>query len=125
MINKVSTRYYSDMHEKSVCRALSEAVDEANGAYQQPSSGSGHFRKGDVICKSASLLCECKCKMSESSSVSIKKEWIEKNKEEAFTQRMDHSCIAFNFGPDSKNYYVIDENLMKFLVSRLKEFESE
>lgn len=35
--------------------------------------------------------------------------------------RLDNSCIAFNFGPDQPNYYVINEKLMKFLVEKLEE----
>lgn len=111
--NKNSTRYYSNKHEESVCKAL--------GASQQSNSGAGHWRKGDCLHKEASLLIECKCSMSEKSSFSIKKEWIDKNKEEAWTQRVSNSCVAFNFEPDGKNYYVISENLMKILVDALKE----
>lgn len=64
--NKESTRYYSDLHEKSVCRAL--------GATQQSNSGASIFNKGDCIQKDASLLIECKTTMKEKTSVSIKKE---------------------------------------------------
>ena len=111
--NKDATRYFSDLHEKSVCEAL--------GAIQQPNSGAVTFRKGDAVQKAASLLIECKCSMSDKNSVSIKKEWVDKNKEEAFTQRLYNSCIAFNFKPNGNNYYVIDEKLMQFLVEKLVE----
>lgn len=37
--NENSTRFYSDLHEKSVCKAL--------GASQTPNSGAGKWRKGD------------------------------------------------------------------------------
>ena len=102
--NKESTRYYSDAHEKSVCKELH--------AVQQSNSGAGLWRKGDCINNDASLLIECKCSMSEKTSFSIKKEWIEKNKEEAFSQRLSNSCIAFNFEPGGDNYYVINSKLM-------------
>ena len=110
--NSDSTRYYSDKQEKSVCEEL--------GGRQQPSSGSGKFRKGDVLIPEL-MLVECKCCMSPKSSFSVKKDWIEKNKEEAFTQRVSNSCIAFNFEPDGDNYYVINSRLMKFLVEKLGE----
>ena len=110
---KLPTRYYSDLQEKDVCKKL--------GATQQPSSGSGHFRKGDCINYAASLLLECKTVTSDKDSFSIKKDWIQKNKEEAFTQRVFNGCIAFNFGPNQPNYFVIDEKLMKFLVEKLEE----
>lgn len=108
--NKESTRAYSDAQEKSVCKAL--------GALQQPSSGSGHFRKGDVCTRS--FLIECKCAMSSKDSFSIRKDWIDKNGDEAFSIRKPNTAIAFNFGPDSPNYYVINERLMRFLVETLE-----
>lgn len=111
--NTQATRYVSNLQEQSVCRAL--------GATQTSNSGAGHFRKGDAVNKSAGLLIECKTAMQDKSTFSIKKEWIEKNREECFTQRLPNSCIAFSFGPSSSNYYVIDEKLMKFLVEKLQE----
>lgn len=111
--NKESTRYFSDIHEKSICKLLD--------AEQTSNSGAGRFKKGDVIQKDASLLIECKTVMTPKNSVSIKKEWILKNKEEAFENRLDNSCIAFNFGPGENSYFVINESLMEFLVEKLKE----
>lgn len=110
--NSEATRYFSDMQEKSVCKEL--------GGKQQSNSGAGLWRKGDVVVPEI-LLVECKCCMSPKTSFSVKKEWIEKNKEEAFSQRLPNSCIAFNFGPDEQNYYIIDSKLMKFLVEKLQE----
>jgi hypothetical protein len=113
MPNKLSTREFSDIHEKSVCKLL--------GAQQVSNSGAGAFRKGDVVHRNASVLIECKTVVTDKKSVSIKKEWIDKNKEERFTQRLSNSSIAFNFGPNQPNYFVIDEKLMKFLVEKLEE----
>ena len=53
--------------------------------------------------------------MENKKSFSIKKDWLEKNKEEAFAMGKDYSAVAFNFGPNSENYYVIDEKLFKLL----------
>lgn len=114
--NKSATRFYSDTHEKSICKAL--------GAKQQSNSGAGRFRKGDVIQDEASLLIEAKTCMTEKESFSIKKDWIIKNKDEAFAIRKSNSCICFNFGPQQENYYVINEKLMKFLVEKLIEENS-
>ena len=116
-MNKDSTRAYSTKHEESVCKAL--------GGHRQINSGGGKFRKGDVVVKDSSLLVECKCSMSPKDSFSIKKDWIIKNKEERWTQRLSNSAICFNFEPDGNNYYVIDETLMKFLSEKLKEVEDE
>ena len=109
--NKESTRFYSNKHEESICKAL--------GAQKQSNSGAGRFRKGDVVHNGASMLIEAKTTMTEKDSFSIKKEWFKKNKEEAFLLRKSNSCICFNFGPDSDNYYVIDEKLMKFLIDSI------
>ena len=111
--NKESTRYFSDKHEKSVCKAL--------GAVQQSNSGAGKLSKGDVVQRDASMLIECKCAMSEKNSVSIKKEWLEKNKDESFSCRLSNTAVCINFGPESNNYYVINERLMKFLIDKLVE----
>ena len=112
-MNKETTRYYSDLHEKSVCKAL--------GAEQQSNSGAGLFAKGDVVNKDASLLVECKTCMSEKTSFSIKKDWLEKNKKEANEINLFNSMLCFNFGPNTENYYVISEKLAKYLVEKLTE----
>lgn len=111
--NKESTRYFSDAHEKSVCKVT--------GSKQQSNSGASLFSAGDVINKGASILIECKTAMSNKNSFSIKKEWIEKSREEKFSQRVSNSCIAFNFGPGQENFFVIDEKLMQFLIDKLTE----
>ncbi len=112
-MGKESTRAVADRQEKSVCKDI-------NG-YQQPSSGSGKFRKGDVFNKEASILVECKTCMIDKDSFSIKKDWIIKNKEEKFSQRLSNSCIAFSFGPGQENFYVINSKLMRFLIEKLEE----
>lgn len=113
MAKEGTTRYFSDLQEKSVCKLL--------GSHQVSGSGSGHFRKGDCVHRSASLLIECKTVVTDKESVSIKKEWFAKNKEEAFTQRLSNGVIAFNFGPNQPNYFIIDEKMMKFLTEKLEE----
>lgn len=114
--NSNSTRFYSDAHEKSVCKALD--------GYQTSNSGAGQFTKGDVLLKNLDMLIECKTCMNEKESFSIKKEWLEKNKIESFAMRKSNSALCFNFGPNQKNYYIIDEKLMCYLVGKLKEEEN-
>lgn len=112
--NQNSTRYYSNIQEQKVAALL--------GGYQTSNSGASNFSKGDVICKEASLLVECKTCTANKDSFSIKKEWISKNKQEAKMSHLTNSIIAFNFGPDSKqNYFVIDEELAKYLIDKIKE----
>ncbi len=111
--NKQSTRYFSDLQETYVAKLL-------NGQ-KNSNSGAGLYRKGDVVVPNASLLIECKTCMEDKNSFSIKKEWIDKNRADAFNVRADENCIAFNFGPEQENFFIIDEKLMKFLVEKLEE----
>lgn len=114
MTNKEATRYASSVQEKRVAGKL--------GGHVSSNSGAGLFNKGDIVCEDASLLIECKTCMEPKKSFSIKKDWIEKNKEEAFRLRLDNHVIAFNFDyQDKKDYYVIDDKLMEFLVDKLIE----
>lgn len=111
--NKNSTRYYSDFQQERVCGII-DGKRTAN-------SGASKFSVGDVINDCVSLVCECKTCMNDKQSFSIKKDWLEKIKSQAFAKRYENTCLAFNFGPGQKNYFVIDENLMRFLVEKLKE----
>lgn len=111
--NKESTRYYSERQEKEVSNIVRGTV--------QSNSGAGKFQKGDIVNKNASLLVECKCTLSEKDSFSIKKEWLSKNLLESKQMRLSNNCLAFNFGPSTPNYFVIDEKLMKYLVGKLEE----
>ena len=112
MINKESTRYFSNNHELSICKAL--------GGQRVPNSGAGRFSAGDVIIDNVSMLIEAKCSMSKKKSVSIKEDWILKNKEEAFRNRLQNTAICFNFEPNGDNYYIIDEKLMRYLIGALR-----
>ena len=112
--NKESTRYYSDKQERYVSKLL--------GGKVTPSSGSGKWSKGDIIGKDAGISIECKTTMKEKSSISVKKEWLDKQRRESWEDRMSNSAIAISFTPEGdKNYFVIDEKLMKFLVEKLRE----
>ena len=59
--------------------------------------------------------------MNDKDSFSIKKDWITKNELERREMRLANSCLAFRFGPDQEDYFIINEKLMKFLVEKLKE----
>ena len=104
------TRFYSSRQEKKVAKAV--------GGKQVSNSGATAFNKGDVT--SDNFLIECKTCVEDKKSFSIKKDWLEKNKEEAFEMGKDYSALAFNFGPGSENYYVIDERLFKMLKEVLE-----
>lgn len=104
--NKKATRYYSERQEKVVAKRIKGKC--------VPNSGAIRFGAGDVT--TDEWLIECKTKMSESKSFSIKKEWLTKNKEERFAMGKSYGALVFSFG-DGENYYVLDEKT--FL--RLKE----
>ena len=112
MKNKSATRYFSSKQEKHVAKAV--------GGKQVANSGATMFSKGDVA--RDNWLIECKTKTSPSQSMSIKKDWLEKNEEEAFAMQKEHSALAFNFGDihNAQNYYIISEQeFLRFL--RLEE----
>lgn len=109
MRNK-STRFYSSKQEKKVAKAVS--------GKQVANSGATAFEKGDVT--TDLFLLECKTCVEEKKSFSIKKEWLKKNKEEAFEMGKSYSALVFNFGPNSENYYVIEEKLFKLLNEYLE-----
>ena len=111
--NTNCTRFYSAQQEEEVAKVI-------NGT-RQSNSGAGHFNKGDVINRNASILVECKCSTSNKDSFSVKKEWFEKNKQESFGVRTSNQCVAFNFGPDSESLYIINKKLMRFLIEKLEE----
>ena len=92
------TRFYSNKQEKAVAKAV--------GGKQVSNSGATAFSKGDV--RTNDWLIECKTCTTEKKSFSIKKEWLEKNREETFAMNKDYSALAFDFG-DGKNYYIVDE----------------
>lgn len=108
---KKPTRYYSSAQEKEVAKNLKGS--------RTPNSGATPFQKGDVSIDSL-ILIECKTKTSPSESISIKKEWLEKNAKEALFMGKEYNTLAFNFGLNQPNYYIIDENTFKQFLDYLK-----
>jgi len=106
----IPTRYYSNKQEKQVAKAV-KGKKVAN-------SGATAFLKGDVT--TDRVLIECKTCTSEKKSFSIKREWLEKNKEEAFEMGKEYSVLAFNFGENTPNYYILDEKTFKEFMEGLE-----
>lgn len=98
------TRFYSDKQEKQIAKQF-------NGK-QVSNSGATKFNKGDV--ELDNILIECKTVTKKQETFTIRKEWILKNKEEAYSMGKDYGVLAFNFGDDN-NYYIIDENMFSYL----------
>lgn len=111
------TRFYSNRQEKQTAKVLSGRKNKNSGATM--------FQPGDV--QTLDFLIECKTKTVDSQSISIKKDWFEKNKEESVLAGTQFSAIAFNFGPsDKENYYIIDEHtfiLMKDALEKVLAME--
>ena len=79
------------------------------------------WQKGDIILNNGLFLLEAKTKTTNSESISIKKEWLEKNATEALFMGKPYNALVFNFGPNEDNYYIIDQYLMEFLIEKLEE----
>lgn len=107
--NKNSTRYYSNKQEQTLAKLLN--------AKRVSNSGATTFRAGDV--KGVRFLIEAKTCIEDKKSFAIKKEWLEKNKEEAFAMGREYAALAFNFGPGQPNYFILDEKTFKELVGRI------
>jgi len=92
------TRWYSSKQEKAVAKVVD--------GKQVANSGASDFKKGDVT--TDSWLIECKTATTVKKSFSIKQEWLDKNKEEAFAMNKEYNALAFDFGTGN-NYYIVDE----------------
>lgn len=119
MVNKkISTRFFSSQQEKKVADII--------GGKPTPNSGATKYQKGDIA-KSAdysdpenyaaqeSWLIEAKTSMTPKQSFSIKKQWLETLKEEAFQAGKMNYALAFSYGPKQENYYILTEDKFKQL----------
>ena len=109
----MNTRKYSKAQESRVAKNLK--------GKRQSNSGATPFFKGDVV--TGQFCIECKTAMTEKQSMSIKRDWIDKIKEEAFAIGKPYWAVAFNFGGlgNQENFYIIDESLFKQLQTYLEE----
>lgn len=95
----MSTRDYSSGQERYIAKIT--------GGKLTPNSGGTKFSGGDILTEH--FLIEAKTTTKETKSVSIKKEWLDKAKKQAFEQGKEGSFLAFNFEPNGENYYVMNE----------------
>ena len=106
------TRYFSKKQENAVAATI--------GGKTTPNSGATPWSKGDVTTSGQnSFLIECKTKVTSSQSITIKKEWFEKNRNEMIFNNKEHQAIVFSFGPGEENHYIIDEYLFLELLDYL------
>lgn len=108
----IPTRRASARQEKKVAKEL--------GAKVQSNSGATDYQKGDII--AGSMLVECKTVMKPQKSVSIKKEWFDKNEQERFAMKKDYSAVVFDFGDNGEQYIAISLKQFKRII---KEAELE
>lgn len=108
---KEPTRSFSKKQEDTIAKRF-------NGQ-RTLNSGATKFQKGDV-CLDQWLL-EAKTKTATSKSHTIQREWLEKNRSESLFMGKPYSALAFNFGPDEPNYYIVDEELFEILVEAVKD----
>lgn len=106
----MNTREFSSKQEHRIAKIFDGKVVANSGATK--------FNKGDVVV--SNILVECKTAVSPKESFSIKKEWLKKNKEEAFSLGLDYSMIAIDFGSED-DYFIIDKHLAKILIDTIRE----
>ena len=105
------TRTFSKRQEDAVAKAI--------GGKRTPNSGATTWVKSDVLSEQFAI--EFKTKTTRSESISIKREWFTKQKQEAAFMGKPYSAVVFNFGPGEENHYIIDEYLFKYLMEKLAE----
>ena len=107
----MSTRDYSDAHEKSVCK-------EMDGR-QVANSGGTRFGKGDVVNDIA--IFECKTVMKVQEAVRVERKWMPKLTEEKFATGKQVAAVVINFGPQTENLYIVDATTMKKLLAAYRD----
>ena len=110
--NRESTRYKSNLQERRIASHFAEY-----GGKQVIGSGSTPFLKGDVITED--FFIECKTKKEESTQITVKKEWLEKAREQAYQMRKPDYILALSFG-DVKDYYMVTPQLFHDLYEKAK-----
>lgn len=112
--NKKPTRHFSKKQETRGNAFL--------GFKNTPNSGATAFAKGDGV--DANMLLEFKTLTKAQASHSLKKEWFEKNKEEAFSVGRRFSAVVFDFG-DGKDYVALSIDDFKEFYDAWKTLYSE
>lgn len=109
----MKTRDYSDRQEKYIAKIT--------GGKVQSNSGGTKFGGGDVHTKH--FLIEAKTPTKEQTSFTIKKEWMDKMRVQAFEQGKQQSVLAFKFSPlEDKNYYVLDESQFLLFLEYMERY---
>lgn len=108
------TRYYSHKQEKRIAKNVQGKL--------QPNSGATLFNKGDISTKD--WLFEAKTCTKEQESFSIKREWLDKLKQESFAMNKEYYSLVFDFGSNN-NFYILDEDIFKQILELLNEVNND
>lgn len=108
--NRNCTRFYSNQQEKYIASLM--------GGVVQSNSGASFFTAGDI--STQDWLFEAKTVMSPHKSVSLKKEWFEKNERERKSLMKPYSALWFQFEPNGENYVVLNERTFKLLYENFQ-----
>lgn len=96
----MTTRDYSDKQEKHIAKVT--------GGRVQSNSGGTKFGGGDV--HTDKFFIEAKTPTKSQTSFTIKKEWIDKMREQAYEQGKEEAVLAFRFNPNIDiDLYVLSE----------------
>lgn len=87
--------------------------------------GQDYSRSGDVVGgKNNDWLFEAKTCMKEQQQFTIKKEWLDKLKNESFSMRKEFFALVFNFGiKNGENFYILNEKTFTQILNLLNELE--
>jgi hypothetical protein len=114
------------MSTKKVSKKQEVRLAKTLGGKRQSNSGATPFQKGDVVTELFAI--EAKTSTSPKQSISIRKEWMDKIRREAFAMGKPYSAVAFDFGTGSlgnrETFYIIDEQLFIKLHEKLEEEEN-
>lgn len=104
------------MNKRQVSQRQEERVAEILGGRRVLNSGATPLRKGDVRDRGR-ILCECKTTERPQKSQKIDKAWLDKVEGESLSMGIDWACLAIDFGDVRKQYFVVPESMMRYLLS--------
>ena len=106
--------------EEQVAKSLNR-IPDIREARRSRASGALPFEKGDIV--DTILHPECKERTAEK-SFSVKREWLEKAKEECkYTDKT--MCLPFRFKGDTNIYCIFDNNDIVSLVTTMKAYMAD
>lgn len=106
-------RKISQIQEKRIANKI--------GGREVSNSGATKFDKGDV--SNLEWLIEAKTKATSAQSMTVQREWMEKIKAEALSQRKPYHAVAISFD-NKKDYFILEDEFFYRLVGMLEQDEN-